>query len=80
MIQKKKCLLISQHFFPEEFIINDIVKRSKKIKYRILTAYPNYPNILSHLDYYKKFLKRKKKFNKSVISRVFVFQDNLIFF
>ncbi len=80
MIQKKKCLLISQHFFPEEFIINDIVKRSKKIKYRILTAYPNYPNILSHLDYYKKFLKRKKKFNKSVISRVFVFPRQFNFF
>lgn len=80
MIQKKKCLLISQHFFPEEFIINDIVKSSKKIKYRILTAYPNYPNILSHLDYYKKFLKRKKKFNKSAISRVFVFPRQFNFF
>ena len=80
MTQKKKCLLITQHFFPEEFIINDIVKNSKKIKYHILTAFPNYPNLLTHINYYKKFFKRKKKFNKSKVSRVFIFPRQFNYF
>ena len=43
---KKKVLIISQYFWPENFRINEIVKflRSKNYYVTVITGLPNYPN------------------------------------
>ena len=42
---KKKILIISQYFWPENFRINDVVDFfiENNFEVEILTAYPNYP-------------------------------------
>ena len=41
-----KILVVSQYFYPENFIINDLVRSLslKNIELTVLTAYPNYPS------------------------------------
>ncbi len=72
MYKKKNCLLISQHFYPEEFIINDLVKKMINYNFYVITNYPTYPNIIHFKNFYKKFFNRKK-FNNSTIYRVITF-------
>lgn len=57
--KKNKILIISQHFYPEEFKINDIAFEMSKRGYKVtvLTGLPNYPK--------GKILKEYKLFKKS---------------
>ena len=71
-MSKKNCLLISQHFYPEEFIINDIVTESLNLNFEVITTYPSYPKLRYYKSFYKNHIK-KKKFNKVKIYRVFTF-------
>ena len=65
-----KLTIFSQHFWPENFRINDVASklRSLKIKVNIFTGKPNYPkgNIYKG---YKKFSFEKRKKNKIRIYR-----------
>ncbi|WP_440672919.1 glycosyltransferase family 4 protein [Candidatus Pelagibacter sp. HIMB1715] len=72
MYKKKNCLLISQHFYPEEFIINDLVKKMINYNFYVITNYPSYPNIIHFRNFYKNFFNRKK-FKNSKIYRVLTF-------
>jgi UDP-N-acetyl-D-mannosaminuronic acid transferase (WecB/TagA/CpsF family) len=58
---KKKILIVSQYFWPENFRINEVVKflRKKKYDVTVLTGKPNYP--YGVLD--KKFSKNPNKYN-----------------
>jgi hypothetical protein len=55
----KKLLIITPHFWPENFLINDIAKKFsvKGIKVTILTGFPNYPsgNIYEKYKHINKF-------------------------
>ena len=48
-----KILIISQHFWPEEFLINSLVVnlQSKNVEVTVLTGFPNYP----HGDFFKNY-------------------------
>ena len=49
-----KVLIVSQYFWPEEFLINDLVKnlvKSKKVYLEVLTGKPNYPSGVFFKDY-----------------------------
>lgn len=70
--KKKNCLLISQHFFPEEFVINDLVRKMTNYNFSIITNYPSYPNLIHFKNFYKNFFNRKK-FKNSTIYRVMTF-------
>lgn len=49
---KKKILIFSTHFYPENFIINDLVKRlSKKYNFFVVTSFPHYPKKEYYKDY-----------------------------
>lgn len=65
-----KILVVCQHFYPEQFRINDIclelVKRGHKIT--VLTGLPNYPKGKVFSDY-RWFRKRKEKVNGITIIR-----------
>ena len=59
---EKRILIYTNHFYPEEFKINEIVKwlSEKDVHVRVLTGLPNYPD--------GKILKGySKKFNKKII-------------
>ena len=59
MVKKKNCLLISQHFYPEEFVINDLVRKTNNYKFKVVTAYPSYPNFFYFKKFYNNLLKKK---------------------
>ena len=65
MKNKKKIFVISPHFWPENFIINDVVSKlsSLKINVSVLTGLPNYPKgeIFNNYKNIKKLTKRKYK-------------------
>ena len=44
-MKTKKILIISHHFWPESFLINDIALKFKKLnkKVMVITGLPNYP-------------------------------------
>ena len=69
MYKKKNCLLISQHFYPEEFVINDLVKKMVNYNFYVITNYPTYPNIIYFKNFYKNFFNRRK-FKNSTIYRL----------
>ncbi len=49
---KKKILIVTPHFYPENFIINDFVKKlSKKFNFFVITSFPHYPNKNYFKDY-----------------------------
>lgn len=52
---KKKILVVTQYFWPENFRINEIVRFLKKKKYNVtvLTGQPNYPEGVLNLEYQK---------------------------
>lgn len=55
-----KILIISQHFWPENFRINDLAKKlNENNSVTVLTGLPNYPNG----TLYEEFKKNKKSFN-----------------
>lgn len=68
---KKRCLLITNHFYPETFRCNDIAfeltKRGYEVK--VLTAIPDYPEGKYHKGY-SLFKKRYEKKNGVTIVRV----------
>tara|TARA_B100001063_G_C16775834_1_gene565219 strand:- start:4392 stop:5582 length:1191 start_codon:yes stop_codon:yes gene_type:complete len=73
-MKKKNCLLISQHFYPEEFVINDLVRKTNNYKFKVVTTYPSYPTFFNFKKFYKNFIKRKKQnFTNSQIYRVVTF-------
>lgn len=71
MKKKKKCLLITNHFYPETFRCNDIafelVKRGYEVK--VLTGIPDYPQGTYHKGY-SLFKKRCETVNGVKIIRV----------
>jgi len=58
---KKKILIISQYFWPENFRINEVVKFLKKKNYdvTVITGLPNYPQGVL----FKEFSENKENFN-----------------
>ena len=58
---KKKILIVSQYFWPENFRINEVVKflRKKNHEVTVLTGKPNYP--YGVID--KEFVKNPNKYN-----------------
>jgi glycosyltransferase involved in cell wall biosynthesis len=65
-----KILIITQYYYPENFIINDIVKNFKHEGYdvEVLTAIPNYPSG-NFFSGYNLFNKHKEIINDVVIHR-----------
>ena len=59
---KKKILVVSQYFWPEDFRVNELVSKLSERGHQIdvLTGYPNYPKGVIFPD----FKKNPKKFNK----------------
>ena len=68
-----KILLVSQHFWPENFIINDVAKYlNKKNKIFIYTGQPNYP-LGKIKKKYRKFFFKKNLYYNIPIFRVPIF-------
>ena len=71
MSKKKRCLLITNHFYPETFRCNDIafelVKRGYEVK--VLTAIPDYPEGKYHKGY-SLFKKRVENIDGVKVVRV----------
>ncbi len=61
-MSKKKILVVSQYFYPEQFRINDICKTwvAKGYDVTVLTGIPNYP----HGDFYEGYGYNKKRKRK----------------
>jgi glycosyltransferase involved in cell wall biosynthesis len=61
-IKKLRLLILTQYFWPENFLINDLALylTKKNIKVDVVTGYPNYPEG----KIYKNFFRKKKKFSK----------------
>lgn len=71
MSKQKRCLLITNHFYPETFRCNDIafelVKRGYEVK--VMTAIPDYPEGKYHKGY-SLFKKRVEKIDGVTVVRV----------
>lgn len=67
----KKILIVSHHFWPENFLINDIALRLKKKnkKITVITGLPNYPKGEIFKKYKKIKSLKKEKFNGIEIIR-----------
>lgn len=50
-MKKKKALVIGEAFYPEDFLINDLVQEWEKGQYEfeVLTRTPSYPLSLIHI-------------------------------
>ena len=61
-IKKLRLLILTQYFWPENFLINDLALylTKKNIKVDVVTGYPNYPEG----KIYKNFFRKKKKFSR----------------
>ena len=68
---KKRILVISQYFFPENFRINDICHEwvNRGYEVNVVTAIPNYP-IGKFFEGYGIFKKRKESYNGIKITRL----------
>ena len=68
---KKKILVVSQYFWPENFRINEAVKflRKKKYDVTVLTGLPNYPDGVINQEYQK----NPNKFNKFYGAKIIIF-------
>lgn len=68
---KKHILLISQHFYPEHFRINDVCQEWVKREYKVtvITGIPNYPQG-NFFDGYSWIKKRKEIYNGIEIIRI----------
>ena len=67
----KKILIISHHFWPENFLINEIaLKLKKKFKVSIITGFPNYPKGEIYKKYKNNFSVKKENFNGIEIIRI----------
>lgn len=66
-----KILIVSQYFWPEQFIVNDLVDglTGKNFEVTVLTGMPNYP-FGKHYEGYGWFRPRKQKRNSITIYRV----------
>lgn len=66
-----KILIVTQYFWPENFIINDLVKKLCQEGYlvNVITGFPNYPGGKIFHGYSRRFFK-KEKFEKAQIIRV----------
>jgi glycosyltransferase involved in cell wall biosynthesis len=73
-LSRKKILIISLHFYPEQFRINDIALEFVKNNYdvKVVTGIPNYPAGRFYKGYgFGK--RRKEKWNGINIQRLFIF-------
>lgn len=70
-MEKKRILVLSQYFYPEEFRINDICKEWVKRGYQVtvLTGIPNYPQGKFYKGY-GFFQKRKERYKEIDIIRI----------
>ena len=69
----KRILIFTNHFYPEQFKINEIVDwlSVKKSHIRVITGFPNYPKGKIHEEFANKSL--KNIFSKNVtINRLFL--------
>ncbi len=67
----KKILIISHHFWPENFLINEIaLKLKKKFKVSVITGLPNYPKGEILRKYQKIISIKKENFNGVNIIRI----------
>lgn len=66
----KRILIYTNHFYPEQFKINEIVDwlAIEDFKVRVITCYPNYP----HGKFYKKSTFQTEKYNKVQVNRLFI--------
>ena len=64
-----KLLIVSQHFWPEKFRINDICKGLSKKNHEIyvLTGIPNYPSGILNQKYKEDHTKFKEYYNCKII-------------
>ncbi|KAF2960930.1 glycosyltransferase family 4 protein [Fervidobacterium sp. 2310opik-2] len=74
MSRKKRILIISLHFYPEQFRINDIALEFVKNNYdvKVVTGIPNYPAGRFYKGY-SFWKRRKEKWNGINIQRLFIF-------
>lgn len=72
-----KILFVTQNFWPENFIINDLVVELSKMGYTIsvLTGYPNYPSGKIFREYQGKII-TKEKFGDVEVLRVPMFANH----
>ena len=66
----KRILIYTNHFYPEQFKINEIVDwlAIEDFKVRVITCYPNYP----HGKFYKKSTFQSEKYYKVQVNRLFI--------
>ena len=68
-----KILIVSQYFWPEKFIINDLaIGLKEEYEIDVLTGYPNYPEG----SIFSNFKKNKKKFNN--LKKINIFRVPII--
>ena len=70
---EKRILIYTNHYYPENFKINEITKwiEKKKFSIRVITAIPNYPSG-KFFNGYGLFKKRYEKKDNIIINRLFV--------
>lgn len=68
---EKRILVYTNHYYPENFKINDVVRwiEDEKHHIRVVTQIPNYPNG-NFFNGYNLFLKSNQKFEKKIINRL----------
>lgn len=71
MKNKKKILVLTERFYPEEFLINDLVKNwSEDFQITVLTQFPTYPFGKIYKGYKNSFYRRELG-QKITIKRIF---------
>lgn len=73
-MKKKKLLIISQFFYPEQFPINLLASNLRKFNYKlsVITGYPTYPKFIKYKKYFK-FFPSKSNYNNMKIFRIPIF-------
>lgn len=68
---EKRILVYTNHYYPENFKINDVVKwiEEDNAHIRVVTQIPNYPSG-NYYSGYGLFLKSNQKFDKKIINRM----------
>ena len=68
---EKRILVYTNHYYPENFKINDVVRwiKEEKNHVRVVTQIPNYPNG-EFFNGYGFFLKSNQRFEKKIVNRL----------
>ncbi len=68
-MKKNEILIITEHYWPENFRINDLALRlfNNGMKITVLTGFPNYPSGSIYQDYKGRFFKKEKHNNIDII-------------